>query len=69
MRVSNLMYGIYNNNMPQNTLKLFGKTSLRRYNTRSSSSGKVYVQNTRLEIQKRPFSQFGVRLWNGDSEI
>lgn len=33
------------------------------YNTRSST-GKFYVQSSRLEIQKRPFSRFGVKLWN-----
>ena len=60
-----LMHDIYNSNTPINILKLFRRTSnAHSYNTRSSSSGNFYVQNSRLEIHKRSFSRFGVRLWN-----
>ena len=46
-------------------LNLFQKTSnIHSYNTRSSSSGKFYVKNLRLEIQNNSFSRFGVKLWN-----
>ena len=31
---------------------------------RSSTSGIFFVQSSRLEIQKRSFSRFGVTLWN-----
>ena len=63
--VSNLMYDINSNNAPINMLNLFKKTSsIHSYNTRSSTSGNLYVQNSRLEMQKRSFSRLGVRLWN-----
>ena len=63
--VSNLMHDINNSNAPINILKLFRKTSnVHSYNTRSSTSGNFYVQNSRLEIHKRSFSRFGVRPWN-----
>ena len=46
-------------------LNLFQETSnIHSYNTRSSSSGKFYVKNLRLEIQNNSFSRFGVKLWN-----
>ena len=46
-------------------LHLFEETSsIHSYNTRSSTSGNFYVQNSRLEMQKRSFSRLGVRLWN-----
>ena len=64
--VSNLMHDVSNNNTPLNILKFFQKLSVvHSYNnTRSSSSGKFYVQSSRLEIQRRSFSRFGVKLWN-----
>ena len=44
---------------------LFKETSsVHSYNTRSSTSGNLYVQNSRLEMQRRSFSRLGVRLWN-----
>ena len=63
--VSNLMHDVNNNNTPLNILKFFQKLSVvHSYNTRSSTSEKFYVQSSRLEIQKRSFSRFGVKLWN-----
>ena len=63
--VSNLMYDVNNNNTPSNISKLFQKPSvIHSYNTRSSTSGNFYVQSSSLEIQKRSFSRFGVKLWN-----
>ena len=63
--VSSLMYDINSNNAPVNMLHLFKETSsIHSYNTRSSASGNLYVQNSGLEMQKRSFSRFGVRLWN-----
>ena len=63
--VSNLMHDVNNNNTPLNILNFFKKLSVTHsYNTRSSTSGKFYVQSSRLEIQKRSFSRFGVKLWN-----
>ena len=63
--VSNLMHNINKNKAPLKTQKLFPKTSsVHKYNTRSSTSGNFYVQSTRLEIHKRSFSRFGVKLWN-----
>ena len=54
-----------NNNAPLNILKLFQKTSsIQTYNARSYISGNFYVQSTRLEINKRSFSRFGVKLGN-----
>ena len=64
-RCSNLMHEINDNNARLNILKLFQKTSsIQTYNTRSYISGNFYVQITRLEIHKRSFSRFGVKLWN-----
>ena len=63
--VSNLMHDINNSNTPINIPKLFRKSSkVHSYNTRSSTSRNVYVQNFRLGIHKRTFPRFGVRLWN-----
>ena len=63
--VSNLMHDVNNNNTPLNILNFFQKLSVvHSYNTRSSTSGKFYVKSSRLEIQKRSFSRFGVKLWN-----
>ena len=59
------MYDVNSNNTPSNISKLCQKTSIiHSYNTRSSTSGKFYVQSSSLEIQKRSFSRFGVKLWN-----
>ena len=59
------MHDINNDKAQANMLNLFQKTSnIHSYNTRSSSSGKFYVQNLRLEIQNNSFSRFGVKLWN-----
>ena len=59
------MHDINNSNAPISILKLFRKTSnVHSYNTRSSTSGNFYVQNSRLEIHKHSLSRFGVRLWN-----
>ena len=63
--VSNLMHDIYDSNTLIYILKRFRKTSnVHAYNTRSSTSGNFYVQNSRLEIHQHTFSRFGLRLWN-----
>ena len=60
-----LMHDVNNNKTPLNILKFFQKLSVvHSYNTRSSISGKFYVQSSRLEIRKRSFSRFGRKLWN-----
>ena len=59
------MHDINNDKAQANMLNLFQKTSnIHSYNTRSSSSGKFYVKNLRLEIQNNSISRFGVKLWN-----
>ena len=63
--VSSLMYDIYCSNPPINTLHLFKKTSsIHLYDTRSSTSGNLYIQTSILEKQKGSFSRVGLRLWN-----
>ena len=63
--VSSLMHDINNINAPLNILKLIQKmSSIHTYSTRSSNTGKFYVQSTRLEIHKRSLSRFGGKLWN-----
>ena len=63
--IASLMYDISSNNAPINMLHLFKETcSVHSYNTQSSTSGNLYVQNSRLEMQRRSFSRLGVRLWN-----
>ena len=63
--VSDLMHDINNNKAPVNMSNLFQKTSyIHSYNTRSSTSGKFYVKNSRIEIQNSSFSRLGVKLWN-----
>ena len=59
--VSSFMYDINSNNAPINMLNLFKKaSSIHSYNTRSSTSGNLYVQNSRLEMQKAfSFSTWG----------
>ena len=60
--VSSLMHDINNINAPLNILKLIQKmSSIHTYSTRSSNTGKFYVQSTRLEIH---ISRFGGKLWN-----
>ena len=60
-----LMHDINNDKAPANMLNLFQKTSnFHSYNTPSSTSGKFYVQSSRLEIQNNSFPQLGVKLWN-----
>ena len=59
------MHDINNINAPLNILKLIQKmSSIHTYSTRSSNTGKFYVQSTRLEIHKRSLSRFGGKLWN-----
>ena len=62
------MHDVNNNNTPSNKHLIFYKkncpSSTDAYNTRSPTSGKFYVHSSRLEIQKRSFSRFGVKLWN-----
>ena len=63
--VANLMYDIKNNIAPINILNLFEKTAnIHSYDARSSANGHFYVKSSRLEIHKRSFSRFGVKLWN-----
>ena len=63
--VASLMYDINSNNAPINMLHLFkGTSSIHSYNRQSSTSGNLYVQNSRLEMQRRSFSRLVVRLWN-----
>jgi len=63
--VSSLMHDINNTNAPLTILKLIQKmSSVHTYNTRSSNTGKFYVQSTRLEVLKRSLSRFGGKLWN-----
>ena len=53
---------------PQQTCQIHFRKRLlayiQSYNTRSSTSGKFYVQSSRLEIQKNSFSRLRVNLWN-----
>ena len=59
------MHDINNNKAPANMLNLFQKvSSIHSYNTRSSVSGKFYVESSRPEIQNNSFSRLGVKLWN-----
>lgn len=39
-------------------------TTIHSYNTRPSSASKLYIKKYRLEIQKRPFSRVGAKIWN-----
>ena len=34
------------------------------YNSRSTMSGKFYIETSRLEIENKSFSRLGLRLWN-----
>ena len=46
-------------------LHLFKETSsVHSYNTRSSTSENLYVEDSRLEMQRHSFSRLGVRIWN-----
>ena len=59
------MHDIDNDKAPANMLNSFQKTSnFHSYNTRSSTSGKFFVQSSRLEIQNNSFSRLGIKLWN-----
>ena len=63
--VSTLMLDINNDKAQANMLNIFPKMSnIHSYNTRSSTSGKFYVKNSRLEIQHNSSSRLGVKLWN-----
>ena len=65
---SALMHDINNNNNnkgPISMSNLFQEPSdIHSYNTRSSTSRKLDVKSSRLEIQNNSFSRLGVKLWN-----
>ena len=59
------MLDINNDKAQANMLNIFPKMSnIHSHNTRSSTSGKFYVKNSRLEIQHNSSSRLGVKLWN-----
>ena len=63
--IANLMHDVENKKAPPNICKLFTSISdIHSYNTRMSSSNKLYTQYSRTNIQKNSFSRVGVRLWN-----
>lgn len=63
--VSNLMHDINNNITPPNILNFFTRTSsVHSYNTRSSTSGNLYPNKSRLQLHKHAFSSVGIKLWN-----
>ena len=63
--IANLMHDVENKKAPPNICKLFTYISdIHSYNTRMSSSNKLYTQYSRTNIQKNSFSRVGVRLWN-----
>lgn len=63
--IANLMHDVTNKRAPNKISKLFKSVGdVHSYNTRSSTSKKLFTQPSRLNIQLNSFSRVGVRLWN-----
>ena len=63
--ISYLMFDVINNNAPVHIQDMFiNIDSVHTYNTRSRTAKNLFCKFSRLEIQKRSFSQFGVNMWN-----
>ena len=62
---SHLMFDVVNNNAPIHIQDMFiNQDAVHTYNTRSRISKHLFCKFSRLEIQKRSFSQVGVNIWN-----
>ena len=64
-KIANLMYDVNNNIVPSNIYNLFTYVkNTHSYNTRAAASNNFYIKKSRLNIQQKSFSRFGVRIWN-----
>ena len=62
---STLMLDVHNKLMPSNICDMFTLTQdIHNYNTRSSSSGNLYINYSRLNLQKNTFPIIGAKMWN-----
>ena len=60
-----LLYDISNEVAPIALQEFFTKTcEIHKYNTRAVANNNLYINFSRLEIQKRSFSRFGSLIWN-----
>ena len=65
-KFGNLMYGINTNSAPISILNSFSKiTIVHSYSTRSSISEHFFSKQSALNVQSKPFSRVGVKIWNG----
>ena len=59
------MHDVSTNSTPGNIRQLFIHSSdVHAHNTRSSSTKKFYIQESRLRVKLKSLSAFGARLWN-----
>ena len=60
-----MLYDILKGDAPEALRKLFTKTSdYHNYDTRMVSNDNLYINSSRLELQKRSFSRVGTLIWN-----
>ena len=60
-----MLYDILKGHAPEALHKLFTKTSnYHNYDTRMVSKDNLYINSSRLELQKRSFSRVGTLIWN-----
>lgn len=63
--IANLMHDVVNKNCPDNLFKMFSSVrDTHSYCTRSSTSDKLHIQASRLNVLLNSFSRLGARLWN-----
>ena len=59
------MHDVRNASVPTNIYNLFTNTTkIYSYNNRFLTPDNIYVNRSRLEVQKNDFSRVGTKLWN-----
>ena len=67
---STLMLDVHNKLVPSNICDMFTLSQdIHNYNTRSSSSGNLYINYSRLNLQKNSFPIIGAKIWNSHQKI
>ena len=63
--VAMMMHNVSNNLTPPNIFNLFThQAHVHPYRMRSSQRGDYFLKCSRIDIQKRSFSQIGAKIWN-----
>ena len=63
--LSQVMYDAVHNRAPSNICNMFVSIeNIHPYNTRSATSGKLFLKPSRINLQKNSLSRIGVKFWN-----